>query len=226
MSLRFYVYISDAKVDMLLPQVDAGFTRRRTTEVGVSFKFFTVKRSAESPEAHRIARLERVLEYLDDFGDVGTVDDPGQYVRGRLPMRWGPLPSAQTSAQPVTAASAQASLVYFGGSTERTIIGLGGTSGHVLGAGPVASAEQDQAFAPSTMPGLVGVLAAATAGNGEAVPPGALAVVRTANGLMRGAAQEVEFFAKRLLHGPSPYPELDGGKTVLLASPLFVALAD
>jgi len=38
----------------------------------------------------------------------------------------------------------------------------------------------------------------------------------------------VEFIAKRLRHGPSPYPELDGGRSlrVLVGSPLFVALAD
>jgi hypothetical protein len=38
----------------------------------------------------------------------------------------------------------------------------------------------------------------------------------------------VEFVARRMLSGPSPYPELDGRPDVqvLLGSPLFVALAD
>lgn len=49
-----------------------------------------------------------------------------------------------------------------------------------------------------------------------------------ANWLMCGDQQEVEFLAERLMHGPSPYPELDvhDGMAVLLGSPLFVALAD
>lgn len=225
MSLRYYVYISDAKVDMLLPQVDAGFGRKRATEVGVSLKFLSAKRSVEAPASDRVARLERVVQHLDDFGDVGTVDEPGQYVRGRLPMRWGPLVSGQTS------------LVYFGGHTERTILGLGGASGHVLGVPAAAPAEPGPgpAFAPSTMPGLLAGLAAAASADGaatgadeEAVSPRALASVHLMNRLLRGAEQEVEFLAKRLLHGPSPYPELDthDGMTVLLGSPLFVALAD
>ncbi|TDD74228.1 hypothetical protein E1293_29870 [Actinomadura darangshiensis] len=36
MSLRYYLYISDAKIDMLLPRVDPGFGRKRTSEVGMS----------------------------------------------------------------------------------------------------------------------------------------------------------------------------------------------
>ncbi len=222
MALRYYVYISDAKVDMLLPQVDAGFTRRRATEVGISLKFVSARRSVESAASDRVARLERVVRHLDDFGDVGTVDAPGQYVRGRLPMRWGPLPLGPSP------------LVYFGGRTERPIVGLGGASGHVLGA-PVptqgaAPAEQELPFAPSTAPGLLaGLTAAVTADGADGAPqPDALASVQLANRTLRGAEQEVEFLAKRLLHGPIPYPELDGhdGVTVLLGSPLFVALAD
>jgi hypothetical protein len=215
-SLRYYVYVSDSKVDMLLQQVDPGFAGKRTTEVGVSLKFVSAKRSVEAPVSDRVARLERVVRHLDDFCDVGSIDEPGQYFRGRLPMRWGPL------------ASGQASLVYFGGSTEHTIVGLGGASGHVLGAPAPAAAEAGQVFAPSTMPGLVAGLAAAVTADGEAVPTSALASVHLANRLLRGAEQDVEFLAKRLLHGSSPYPELDArdGMTVLLGSPLFVALAD
>ncbi|WP_405867854.1 DUF7019 family protein [Streptomyces sp. NBC_00005] len=216
MSVRYYVYISDAKVDMLLPQVDAGFSRRRTTEVGFSLKFVNARHSVEAEASDRVTRLERVVRHLDDFGDVGTVDEPGQYFRGRLLMRWGPLSPGGTP------------LVYFGGHTEHTIVGLGGARGHVFGTPTSASAEQDQAFAPSTMPGMLAALAALGTPGEEAVSPEALASVHRANRMMRGTDQEVEFLAKRLLHGPSPYPELDAhhGMTVLLGSPLFVALAD
>lgn len=216
MSLRYYVYISDVKVDMLLSQIDAGFDRRRTTEVGADLKFVSLKRSVESATADRVTRLERVLRYLDGSGDVGTVEVPGPYVKGRLPMRWGP------------SATGQASLVYFGGSTERTIVGLGGASGHVLGASAAAlTTGGDQVFAPSTMPGLLSGLATALAADRNTMPADALASVHLANRQLRGVEQEVEFVARRLSHGPSPYPELDvhEGMTVLLGSPLFVALA-
>ncbi|MBE1537035.1 hypothetical protein H4W34_006868 [Actinomadura algeriensis] len=49
-----------------------------------------------------------------------------------------------------------------------------------------------------------------------------------ANARLRGPVQLMEFVAKRLLCGPSPYPELDAGQErhVLLGSPLYVALVD
>lgn len=209
MSLRYYLYISDAKVDMLLPQVDPGFGRKRSGEVGVNVSFLSAKRSVEA-QAERVARLERVVRYVDDFCDVGTVDEPGQYVRGRLAMRWGPLAGGQA--------------VYFGGRTEHTVVGLGGASGHVIGAIPPT--DQGQVFAPSSMAGILAQLAETIAD--DEAPASALAATHVANRVIRGAEQEVEFLAKRLAHGPSPYPELDAddGMTVLLASPIFVALAD
>jgi hypothetical protein len=191
--MRYYLYISDSKVDMLLQQVASAFA---------------------VPD--RVARLERVVRHLDNFGDVGSIQDPGHYVRGRLPMRWGPPDPARTS------------WVYFGGSTDRTVVGLGGATGHVIGASAPAAAELGEVFAPSSLPGLLAGLAAALTVDGNAMPSNALASVYLANRQLRGAEQNVEFLAKRLLHGPSPYPELDAndGMTVLLGSPLFVALAD
>ncbi|GAA3436917.1 DUF7019 family protein [Kutzneria kofuensis] len=205
MSLRYYVYISDSKVDMLLPQVDPGFAGKRSTEVGVNLKVVTGKRKVES-DADRIARLERVVRHLDDFCDVGTIDEPGQYFRGRLAMRWK---------------QAAPGLVYFGGATEDTVVGLGGASGHIFG----GTAPKDAVFAPSQLPGLVQGLEAIAA---DDAAESSLELAYLANRNLRGDEQEVEFVAKRLRHGPSPYPELDGGKavSVLVGSPLFVALAD
>ncbi len=60
------------------------------------------------------------------------------------------------------------------------------------------------------------------------MPPDALASVHLVNRQPRGLEQEMEFLERCLSHGPSPYPELDAheGMTVLLGSPLFVALPD
>ncbi|MGW3465844.1 DUF7019 family protein [Streptomyces olivaceoviridis] len=215
MTVRYYVYISDSKVDMLLSQIDPAFGRRSTTEAGVSVKLFSVRRSVEGPAPDRTAKLERVLRHLEETGQTGSVDDPGPYLRGSLPMQWGPLNGENGG-----------SLVYFGGRTEQTILGLGGASGHVLG----ASAPQAQEFAPSSMPTLLAGLASAFAADSAEMPAeqSSLAWVHTAGRLLRGPRQQVEFVARRLLSGPSPYPELDArpGMRVLLGSPLYVALAD
>lgn len=205
LALRYYVYISDSKVDMLLPQVDPKFAGKRSTEVGVNLKLVTGKRKVES-DADRIARLERVVRHIDDFCDVGTIDEPGQYFRGRLAMR---MQQAQ-------------GFIYFAGATEDTVVGLGGSSGHIIGG---AAPKEDAVFSPSLLPGMVAGLTAMAA---DEAPESALELAYMANRNMRGDEQELEFIAKRLRHGLSPYPELDGGRSVnvLVGSPLFVALAD
>jgi hypothetical protein len=204
-SLRYYYYISDAKVDMLLPQVDPGFAAKRTTEFGIGLNPFSGKSKREATPDH-VVRLERVIRHIDDFCDVGTIDEPGQYFRGRLAMRVHQAPG----------------FIYFAGATEDTVVGLGGSSGH-LTAG--AKPKDDEGFGASTLPGMVQGL---TAISDDEAPDGALELAYLAHRQMRGDEQEVEFIAKRLRHGPSPYPELDGGRSVnvLVGSPLFVALAD
>lgn len=214
MASRYYVYISDAKVDMMLSQIDPGFGRRITTEAGAGLKLFSARRTVQAPEPDHIARLERVLRHLEEEGRVGDVDEPGPFFRGRLPMRWGPLPGGG------------ASTVYFAGRTARTILGLGGSGGHVLGPAAPPPAQ----FAPSSLPALLAGLGAALAGETGELPADDehLGWVHTAGRLLRGPLQEVEFVARRLLAGPSPYPEIDGRPDlrVLLGSPLYVALAD
>jgi hypothetical protein len=210
-SFRYYVYISDSKVDMLLDQIDPALTRKRTSELSVNLKVFSARRSAESPTgANQTARLERVLRYLHDHGDLRSVDEPGQFFWGLLPMQWG----------------RQMSLVYFGGQTDQTIVALGGSTRHLVGSlgtspGPV--------MPTSLLPSILAELDD-TRGEAEAVDRGhtdadaaAFHRIQFANQSLRGPAQNVEFVAKRLLHGPSPDRD---GRSVLIGTPLYVAQVD
>ncbi|MGH3343928.1 MAG: DUF7019 family protein [Carbonactinosporaceae bacterium] len=214
MSFRYYLYVSDAKVDMLLSQIDPAWSRKRVTELSVGLSVAGAKHTSETTGTDRIARLERVVRNLEEHGDLGDVDEPGQYVHGELPMQWGSIGDGDT--------------VYFGGRTERTVVGLGGSTGHALSTVPAAPPPQHR-LSGSLMPSLLDQLAALAPG--EAVDDAdadALAIVVQANASLRGPAQTVEFVAKRLLYGPSPYPELNTrpDMAVLLGSPLYVALAE
>ncbi|ROO52209.1 hypothetical protein EDC02_7119 [Micromonospora sp. Llam0] len=225
---RYYVYISDSKIDMLLSQIDRGFMTKRTSEIGVNLKVLTAKRTAEPAEIDRIARLERVVGYLQDYGDLGSVDEPGQFFGGLLPMQWGPFPGSEPS-----------SLVFFGGQTDHAVVGLGGSDRHVLGALP---ASDGPAMPSSLMPTILDHLSTSSDVEDELVVEAAgdihdvldrsdraaLVTVHQAVRRLRGVAQNVEFVAKRLLHGPSPFPHSDprADMSVLLGSPIYVALAD
>ncbi|MEV7044046.1 SAVMC3_10250 family protein [Amycolatopsis sp. NPDC051061] len=214
MSFRYFVYISDSKVDLLLQQIDPGATRKRTAEVSVDLKVLKGKRGVEAAVgADRTERLERVVRYLTDFGDLGSVDEPGQFFWGLLPLRWGPLVGADGL-----------SLVYFGGRDERTVLGLGGSRRHVFGALPAGDLDPplSRSLLPSLLDGIArgpGIATAVTGdGDGDAE---ACQDVRRATTDLRGPAQNMEFIAKRLLHGKTA-----DGESVLLGSPLYVALVD
>ncbi|WP_369154328.1 SAVMC3_10250 family protein [Streptomyces sp. R02] len=217
---RFYLYISDVKVDMLLAQLAPSAAATRTTEVGVDLKFVNGRRTVEtSSDAAPVSRLERVLERLDKQDAVGTVEEPGPFFRGRLPMRWGAPARGDDTSQ-----------VFFAGRTARTVVALGGSTRHVLGStdDTANGAPLSRSMLPSLMDGLrldprIAALLTAT----DPAPPGApdgpaLRAVREAADGMRGPAQTLEFVAKRLLRGTDP----ESGETVLLGSPLYVALAD
>jgi Family of unknown function (DUF7019) len=208
-AFRYYLYISDTKVDMMVAQIDPGLTRKRTTQVSLNLKIFGAKRGSETlAGADRIARLERVVRFLVDFGDLGLVDEPGQFFGGLMPMRWGPFLGT--------------SLIYFGGHTDRTVVGLGGSGKHVLGAsGQVGEEAVPRSMTPALLEGLTAEPEIADLlGTGTGFDGDTLRAVELATARLRGPEQNVEFVAKRLLHGSH------GGRSVVLGSPLYVALVD
>jgi hypothetical protein len=218
-SFKYYLYVSSAKVDMLLPQIDSGSGRQKRSEIGFDLKMLTAKRVSEPGADERLARLDTVVRHLVDHGDVGSVADPGQFFWGILAMRWGPFPAADGS-----------SLVFFGGSDGETTVGLGGSVHHVLGSAPDIA---EHGIVRSLMPPMLDALGAsadledeyvadAVDGDLDRADGVALAKVRQAVTSLRGPTQNVEFLAKRLLHGH----DATSGETVLLGSPIYVALVD
>lgn len=216
MSFHYYLYISDSKIDMLLPQIDPAYTTKRGSEVGVSLSVLSFKKTAEQPGHNRTARLERVLRHLQDHGDIGSIDHPGQFFGGLLPVQWGRFPGA-------------ASMVFAGGRTDQTMIALGGSGRHLLGAVPnIDQADPAWSHLPPLLDGLASdledeILVEAAEQPGDHLDRGdltALATVRQAVERLNGPAQNVEFVAKRLLHGTLE------GQPVLLGSPLYLALID
>jgi hypothetical protein len=224
MSFRYYIYVSDVKVDMLLSQLDPSFARRRTSEWSVNFRIFGTKRTSEGTLGeNRFARLERVTRYLEDHGDLGSVDEPGQFFRGLLPMGWGPLEDPTA--------------FYFGGSTDRTILGLIGSAAHVIGADAARPSDRPRTLLGYALPPLIEALRG-DRDAGEIIPQpaakspeqGAINAVHYATTVLPGPEQNLEFVAKRLLRGRTmfpngpDYPRSD--KSVLLGTPLYVALVE
>lgn len=229
MSFHYMLYVSDNKVDALWDQLGLASERWRTTRVRLGLTFLEVERSRQPGTGNRFTRLEEVVRFLLEFGDVGDVDEPGQFFGGTLPMRWGPYPTPDSS------------LLYFGGRTQQTIVGLGGSVRHALDRVPQvpdATGPGGRSLSASVLPSLLDGLASdrpevhrrAERAIADAESE-ALQLVREShdtlsNDPIRYPRQQLEFVAKRLLWGPDSRSGDRPETTILLGSPLYVAVVD
>ena len=108
--MKYYVYISDSKVEMLYDQIPLRLRDRMAAELKIDVKVLSTTISEKPTDATRLSRLRVVTEYIDRNEAVGQVDRPSKYFRGTMRLRWGPfsLPSSEPR------------MIYFSGVTQRT----------------------------------------------------------------------------------------------------------
>jgi hypothetical protein len=225
--LRYYVYVSDAKVDMLYAQIPARLRSRIAAELKIDLKVISASLSSKDREENRFSKLALVGCFIRKHMELGSIDEPQSYFSGSLRMRWGPAYNGQ--------------IVYFGGVTDRTVLGLAGSRRHVItSTGDSAVPEGGMSGAPD----LIALLRNADPNiiaSAESVQPPALGdqlgerearAIYSASVGMQGSVQELEFIAKRLATRRAD-PEsrtdanaYDRAKTILLGTPLYVAQSD
>jgi len=212
---KYYLYISNSKLEMLYQQVASSGKDKKSIEWGVDLKAFKfIRKSEEEGEPDRDDKLKIILRELDEAELVGTIDEPKEYVKGTLPIRWGLF---RDWGRPME----EPPLVYFGGRTETTVFGFGGSSRHVVGnAG--ASATGSRSVTPSLVAHLLDGLGMSRQGwrvdrSGDD-DYDIYSAIELATDHLKGPEQNLEFCAKTLLQGAT-------GMKILLGSPLYVALA-
>lgn len=138
--LRYYLYVSDTKLDMLFEQIDQSMLKRVSAEVKVDFTLASVTlKRADNPVPARAAKLRVVERIIDRHHHVGTIEDPGnEYFRGRMQMAWGWLRPPPVDDM----------VVFQGWQGHHTVV-LAGSSRHVLG---WAAAEEKPRWARSSFP--------------------------------------------------------------------------
>jgi hypothetical protein len=180
---------------------------------------FSVSRKSETETpANRYARLQAVVDFISQNGDVGSVDEPGEYIQDTLSLKCGPYEIKPPEGEP--------DIVYFGGATENTVVGLGGSARHVIG-----NVGASKAWSRSLTPYLLAYLVKGLNLNPDAwkayctEEPHALDAIYITSTDMDGPEQRLEFLAKKLLYGPS-YNRRAKNRKVLLATPIYVAMAE
>jgi hypothetical protein len=214
---RYYLYVSDTKLDMLAEQIPRGLLSGLAAELQIDLKVVGVSLREKPSEQTRYSKLAVVEAYLHQHGSVGSVDDPAAYFGGTLPLRWGTIAD---------------NVVYFTGDGKRTVLGLTGSLRHVIGHDAPQIVEWGIGSFPSSLESYARDL---DVEDEEAVTPDALrATVETAAANFLAPEQDVHFLARRLMYSTASdwtrtrqrFPNHAGHLYTLLGTPIYVALAD
>jgi hypothetical protein len=211
--MKYYIYVSDKKVDMLAAQVPEKKLKSlaHQLELKVTLPWLplsaTYKPGNPMPsDAQRIERL-RVIEQALDYNEVGNVVESHPWIKSSLNMSWGFIDTERRA-------------VWFLGEVSGVTFVMGGSSKHLLGGVDVG---QQSHHAYSLLP----VLSAALIEREQAEIDNELSksiqtsdVVNAARLLSNtagGPRQRLSFLARRLM------TESDDSGKVILASPLYVS---
>lgn len=199
-NLKYYIYVSDTKIEMLYYQL---------------FNSLTVLNKQES----RYYRLRKVLNHLEEHGLIGEIDEQTPYIRGVVSMKWVNIdfgsPGKRTGVVLFCGEGKNIITEYVEGPR---LIALGGSIFHLVefksesrfkeydvpgtGAGPISHAIQyylnldDEAI--------------------RQLNTGILWDFHKAYNRIDGPEQRVEFVARRLLQD----------QFTILGTPIYVSLAD
>ena len=217
--MKYYIYVSDTKVDMLSAQIPESLWDVIAADLELDLKVLKVRLRETAVPDNRFTRLAAVENYIRRQFNVGTVDLPGPYFAGTMDMRWAQLGENDEDG-----------VVYFGGQTDKTLLGLGGSLRHLVGRQHTGNTVWG-----SALPYMLAVLTKELnlTVDGEHPEPGmtdndveqlALHGVARATCELKGPTQRLEFLAKRLL--PTHETDQDLKVQALLGTPVYVALAD
>src|SRR2546430_14102855 len=98
--MKYYIYISDTKIDMLYPQIPKPILKKIASSLSIDLKLLgaevNIGAKSNPSEETRYAKVKIVSEYIEKHLDVGSVDAASTYFKGTLPMRWGELAESGT----------------------------------------------------------------------------------------------------------------------------------
>jgi hypothetical protein len=230
--MRYYVYVSDTKLDMLAPQVPRKLRERVAAELTIDLKVLSLSLKENPSDANRYAKVELVRQHLLKDGAVGTVDDDTAWFAGTMPMHWGPF-QHHTRAE----YDPNFPMVFFAGQTETMQLGLGGSRRHLLGEqSSLSERVRDTPMGPlftsfSDGYSILRAVRDPVRDEHDAQSPAAPKAVASTVAQVIGTAElsglpasSMEFLARRLIDVPSNgFP---GPRRVILGTPLYVVQAD
>ncbi|MGA4839025.1 DUF7019 family protein [Streptomyces sp. G45] len=218
--MRYYIYISTAKVDMLYAQIPPTLARRLAVEAKVDLKVLSLAVQSPRGDATAYDKLNLVEAYLEREFDVSWMSEPTAWFRGDLALRIAGYGDANSP-------------TFMTGQDGDTLVALIGSAHHLVGYEPAPDMHR---VGHSALPSLFQLLRDVPPEWEYQLGPGWREEERPGE---RHAVHEVlhfaealtvppvycEFLARQLMRGSV---ELEGGRelTVVIGTPLYVAMSD
>lgn len=215
--LKYYIYVSESKVNMLYSQIDKSLLAKLQAEVKFTLRLFDVSFTEKQFDDSLYTKLHIVIEHIKKNYDVGSIGKPQEFFQDTIFMQWARI---------------HRDVLFFGGSLNDTVLGLGGSMIHLLG-----HRSPKVEVGISHTPWLISVLAEelqmqirdpelsrqltlyeeqTTEENNRRVLS---AVNSWSSQISKRPVEKFEFLAKRLRHDNYQ------GKKVLFGTPIYVAIA-
>lgn len=206
--MRYYLYVSQAKLDMLFGQIPQKVLPRLVTEAKVDLKVVGVSVQRPGAELTRYHQLDIVEEFLAEEYDIGWMTEPSFWFRGDLGLR---ISVTRNGTGPV----------FMTGSDDNLVVALVGSAHHVIG--QEHSSTPDLRTGGSWLPALQALLRQENTDtlNDQKTLRDTLLFSRQ----VTGPATWCEFLARRLMHGT--VADRDGREwEVVIGTPLYVAMSE
>ncbi len=121
--MRFLVYVSRSKVDMLYPQIPQRFFKSFEAELKLNLGLVSTggKGTTNQRSEELTAKLNVVSSYILEHEPVGTLQMPKKYISGSLPLKYGVVREYASD------------VAFFGGEFEGTTLAMIGSSDSLVG---------------------------------------------------------------------------------------------
>lgn len=219
--MKYYLYIADKKVDMLLPQIPMTAKQKVSSELGFDLKLLSGKIASERQSLEdRVSRVEAVAAYLRTHEDIGTVENHKSWIALTDEARVGYFHEDQH-------------VVAFAGSSAGSRFLFAGSAAHVIGAdSPHEAIRTGYSFVPRLLHYFQNALEyfekdwltdeqmRLHMGEDDSKGHNWMQLVWIADQKLSGPTQRIETLVKTLLTGRS------GQQQCYLGTPLYVATQD
>jgi hypothetical protein len=212
--LKYYVYISATKVNMLYPQIPPAFLRGAEAELKINLGVISTTVKGRGPEeaTELPARVAAVQSYLRNENAVGSIENPRQWTEGSMPMRWGRVSEYASD------------IAFFGGVAGKKRVALIGSSDSLIGTPQSAEANHGPFYYQLKFFNAMLESKGFKAGDSQLTAPheesnvvqnNYASLVGVALDALPSSEQSLDFLALVLQNEPN----------LIVATPLYVALA-